>query len=158
MNPVENLLDKMLDLVRQKEKLMQEILQLSGRMVGADGDWEEIDKLLDTRKEYINRINLLDLKLKDLREKIVAQAGVGSWDHIMALYPQQTMLVESVLNKCSGMAFKAKGLTDQSRELAQSKITELERSIKKAQASKTGLSAYKKQSAQHDGYFIDKKK
>ncbi len=137
---------------------MAEILQLSNKMAGNIEDWEEFNRLLNVRQQYIEKIDQLDRQMQRLQQMIKDQAGVGDWPGLKKLHPQRASAIEAVQSNIGQMALKAKELTDQAGRLAKQRMNELKQKMQNMQASKAGMAAYRKKGAQHDGYFIDKKK
>ncbi|MBM7854202.1 phage shock protein A [Desulfohalotomaculum tongense] len=155
---VNNLLVKLLEMSRQKEKLMHEILQTGERLAGAGDDWELVDKLLAARQKYMDEIDGLDRQIENLKQKIAAFAGAGSWKDVGVRHAEAVNMLEDTWRRSAEMAVEAKRLTDKSREQVEKKLKELQQNMKKLQSSKPGLAAYHKKPKQNSGYFLDQKK
>ena len=149
----QKILDELLVILQQKEKLMHEILLVSRGLTSATEDWELPEKLLHARQEYIFKIDEIDRQALVLRKKITCERK-----DIKKIYPQAWKQLENVWEHTKEMALQSEKLTRQGRDLAVERLKILEQNINKLQSSKKVLTAYQKKPAQFDGYFLDKKK
>lgn len=155
---VQKILDQLLVVLKQKEKLMQQILLLSKRLVNETGDWDVLDNLLNARQEYIQKTDALDQQARLLRKKITSDQSVVNWEDLSRICPQSWQQLENIREQNKKIALQSQNLTKQSCDLAVTKLKSLEKDINKIQSSKKVLNTYQKTPAQPDSYFLDKKK
>jgi predicted O-linked N-acetylglucosamine transferase (SPINDLY family) len=151
------MITKLLDFYGQKHKLMQEILMLS-RQLSAEPEFDRIEKLLAARQEYMSKVDQLDQQLELIKNKLVAETGVGSWQEVLKHRPEFLKQLEPISTAINQAAREAKELTEKSRISAEKKLNALRLDMKKMQSSKVGMAAYHNKPKQHSGYFLDKKK
>ncbi|MBO8138764.1 MAG: hypothetical protein H0Z40_11755 [Desulfotomaculum sp.] len=155
---VDKLLAELLKISRRKEKLMAEILAVSGGLADINDSWEDLEKLLAARQKYITEIDKLDVQINNIKQKILSLTGAAGWEDVQVIYPEAVKQLRECWRHSSEMAGKAKKLTDKGREQVEEKLKELQKGMKKLQLSKAGMAAYHNKPAQQSGYFIDKKK
>lgn len=154
----EDLLEKLQQLLQQKQQLMQQVLLVSQQLVSADGELEKIQALLDARQEYMNKTDQLDEQINFVKQRIITDVGVGSWPDMEKLYPQAVANLDAMVTNIKELAMAAHQITQQSRQQAEAKLSQLQQEFKKLQSNKTGFTAYQHKRVQTSGYFLDKKK
>lgn len=155
---VDNLLTKLLEVSRHKEKLMNQMLHVSKQLADSSDDWESYEKYLGIRQKYIKEIDGLDQQLNMLKEKTVTFIGVSNWDGVKEFHPGMVEEIEQCWKLASKTAEESFELTEQSMIQVERNLKELQHNMKTLQSSKTGVTAYKKRIKQNSGYFLDKKK
>lgn len=158
MGVAESILNKLLQLAERKNMMMNEIHEISKRLADAADNWEELQKLLNARQAYMDKIDRLDADFDSLKQKVVAEAGVGSWEGLKKIHPHAVQAIENKLQTAAETARKAHKLSVDAQLTAEAKLKELQMKFKKLQSTKVGIGAYQKKNAQYSGYFIDKKK
>ena len=159
------ILCKIVSLLKRKQRLMLEILQITSRMVGTVEDVDLFSSLLNTRQQYMDKISQLDEKLINLKKNISIEKKDSSakdiltdWSNIKRIYPEQWEQIEVLLIAIRNVLMKCDELTKQCQSLAVDKLKKIESDVCKIKTSKKVLDAYSDKKKQPDGIFVDKKK
>lgn len=153
-----DLLGKLQSLVEQKDQLMQQVLSVSQGLVNTGENLEKMQVLLDARQQYMKKIDQLDEQIEVVEQGVLAALGVDNWQVVAKNHPQTVAKIDATVANIKKTASAAHKITQQSRQQAESQLTQLQQEFKKIQSKKTGFIAYRQKDAQASGYFLDKKK
>ena len=165
MKSRELLLDKFIEILTKKEKLIREILQTTVRMKDAVEDVGLLSKLLDARQQYMSKIDKLDEQLSLIKGSVIGEVKIddkkntsGEWSEIKKIYPKQWKKIDKLLMSIRNMLEQCNEVTEQCKEAADNKLKQLREKISEVRSSKKVLSAYSSKKMQVEGIFVDKKK
>ncbi|MCD5405483.1 MAG: hypothetical protein LRZ91_03180 [Desulfotomaculum sp.] len=165
MKSRELLLDKFIEILTKKEKLIREILQTTVRMKDAVEDVGLLSKLLDARQQYMSKIDKLDEQLSLIKGSVIGEIKIddkkntsGEWSEIKKIYPEQWKKIDELLVSIRNMLEQCNEVTEQCKEAADNKLKQLREKISEVRSSKKVLSAYSSKKMQVEGIFVDKKK
>lgn len=154
-----NLLGQMVELISSKEKVIEEILQLSSEQSGmlAPGRAEELLSLVERKQACIDVINKNDFQVLQLENRFLSMAGLSSWEEGKESFFCEWENIKNLRNKNVSLLQETRRIDEQNRSKIDEVYLKLKSDMESLRINKGSVKAYQRHSTQNQGYFIDEK-